>query len=473
MAIMKLNVVDTGYNLRPQEVYKNRGTEQVSNNFLRDNSSIYPKDKVDITGIAKHIMQSVNGRQVELTYSLYKQKVSAEIINEDGEKIAVRNENLPNELKEISSPEIFSAFLKNTYAKVSVLSDGEYRLYINHRMLGGGKDDPEGSMTPRTQGRKEFNITSKVKYTDEFCKQNFEKLSKEKEVITKIIEPTTFVQKCIEETEKALEAFKNGIIFEQVYQQNIRKKDLTNFVSDLVDNKPVVIRYGINPSALGVVVGQPLDKKVLHPIEESLLQLAGEYLNKAPHAELVLSKESKLYPNNVVLVDIFVREDGKIKQDESSNKPETHTIVLWRKKELEILLIDPSRVDFSKELIGSIKSFLKVEVKLHNPTGGVIYGTGGKETGYSELKSTTIAEHKHRDCVDIATKIGFEINELQIDENVLSLEQIERAINLQISNQKQVATYLTNTSHGQPNRASQSTDVNVRRDNRQVLELMK
>ena len=261
-------------------------------------------------------------------------------------------------------------------------------------------------------------------------------------------------------------ALKNGVIFEQIYQQNIRKKDLTNFVSDLVDNKPVVIRYGINPSALGVVVGQPLDKKALHPIEESLLQLAGEYLNKVPHAELVLSKESKLYPNNVVLVDIFVREDGKIKQDESSNKPETHTIALWRKKELEILLIDPSRVDFSKELIGNIKSVLKVEVKLHSPTGGVIYGTGGKETGYSELKSTTIA-------VDIATKIGFEINELQIDENVLSLEQIERAINLQISNQKQVATYLTNTSHGQPNRASQSTDVNVRRDNRQVLELMK
>ena len=109
---MKLNVVDTGYNLRPQEVYKNRGTEQVSNNFLRDNSSIYPKDKVDITGIAKHIMQSVNGRQVELTYSLYKQKVSAEIINENGEKIAIKNENLPNELKEISSPEIFSAFLQ-------------------------------------------------------------------------------------------------------------------------------------------------------------------------------------------------------------------------------------------------------------------------------------------------------------------------------------------------------------------------
>jgi len=189
------------------------------------------------------------------------------------------------------------------------------------------------------------------------------------------------------------------------------------------------------------------------------------------------SSSTSKYPNNIVLVDIFVRtDDNKIKKDHTSDAPETHTIALWKKSENEILLIDPSKVDFSKDLLGAINvvaARAQLTAKIHSPSGGILYGTGGKDTGYNELLSTSISEHKHRDCVDIAVKIGFELNELQLDDNISSLEQITRAMDLQISNQKAVATYLTNTNNGQPNRASQSSDLKIRHSNRQMLELLK
>ena len=467
---MKLNNVNNEYQLRSQDTQRCHANEQHHNNDSLKSKSIYPQDRIDLSTVTKQSIQSTDRTQVELTYSLPLKKVSAEIINKDGVRIEIKNENLPKELQKINSPEVFNLFLKNTYAKVTSLSDGEYKLDVNHRLLGGVKDDPEGSMTPRTQGGKEFNITSG--YTDEFCKQNLEKLLKEKETLTSIIEPTTFVRKCVKETEKALEALKIGVIFKQVYQQNIRKKDLTNFV-DLTDKKPKVIRYGINPSALGIVVEQPFNKKIVHPIEKDLLQLAGEYLNKVPNAESVLNKESKLYPNNVVLVDIFVRDNEKIKEYQDSGYPETHTVALWKKTDTEYLLIDPSKVDFSKDLAQEIGKILSISIKVHSPTGNILYGTGGKDTSYNELKSISIGEHKHRDCVDIATKVGFEINELQTDDNITKLDEVERAMNLQISNQKKVATFLTNTNDGQPIRASQSSDPIIRYNNRPTLELMK
>ena len=130
-------------------------------------------------------------------------------------------------------------------------------------------------------------------------------------------------------------------------------------------------------------------------------------------------------------------------------------------------------MDFSKDLAQEIGKILSISIKVHSPTGNILYGTGGKDTSYNELKSISIGEHKHRDCVDIATKVGFEINELQTDDNITKLDEVERAMNLQISNQKKVATFLTNTNDGQPIRASQSSDPIIRYNNRQTLELMK
>ena len=139
------SIIESRYNLAPRDIYQQRTIQQDKTKLSEElqnnkNSRVFPQDKIDITGIAKQVIQSIDNRQIELTYSIPLKKISVEIINKDGSRIEVKNENLPKELREISDPEVFSSFLRNTYAKVTTLSDGEYRLYINHRLLGGDEE---------------------------------------------------------------------------------------------------------------------------------------------------------------------------------------------------------------------------------------------------------------------------------------------------------------------------------------------
>ena len=467
---MKLNILNNEYHFKPQDIQRYQINEQDNNDFSKGQST-YPQDKVDVSSIAKCVIQSIDNRQVELTYSIALKKVSAEIINKDRSRIEVKNENLPKELRGITCPKVFDAFLKNTYAKVNPLGNGEYKLDIHHKLLGGGKDDPEGSMTPRTQGKR---LELKNNFCQEFQQKHVKSLKDSITQVNKGYNP--FINKALEKTEKTILALKEGILFVQDYQQNIRSKDLQNFNFQSLEIKkgsPITKRFGMYPDALAHLIGTEVKKNQLHELEKLLFIEAHEHLKLQLSAEKYINVDNYEYPNNVVLVDIFVRENEKIKEYLDSGNPETHTIALWKKTDTEYLLIDPSKVDFSKDLAQDIGKLLSISIKIHTPTGNILYGTGGKDTLYNELKSTPIGEHKHRDCVDIATKVGFEINELETDYNITKLDEIERAMNLQISNQKKVATFLTNTTDGQPNRASQSSNPTIRYSNRQTLELMK
>jgi len=55
----------------------------------------------------------------------------------DKERIPVKDNNLPNELTNIKNPEVFYAFVDSVYTKVSKLSDGEYKIDLSVRGLGG------------------------------------------------------------------------------------------------------------------------------------------------------------------------------------------------------------------------------------------------------------------------------------------------------------------------------------------------
>ena len=126
---MKLNTINNEYQLRSQNMH-HQESGKYNNNFLK-NKLTYPQDKVDISNVAQQIIQSVDSKQIKLTYSIPFKKISAEVINEDGSRIEVKNENLPKELQGINSSDVFNRFFKNTYAKVSTLSDGNYKLNIN------------------------------------------------------------------------------------------------------------------------------------------------------------------------------------------------------------------------------------------------------------------------------------------------------------------------------------------------------
>jgi tetratricopeptide (TPR) repeat protein len=184
---MKLNILSNKYHFNPQDIQRYQINEQDNNNFSKSQST-YPQDKVDVSSISKCVIQSIDNRQVELTYSIALKKVSAEIINKDRSIIQIKNENLPKELREISCPKVFDAFLKNTYAKVSPLGNGEHKLDINQRLLGGmikaKKSYESGSITPTTQGKTQFSFSKSSEYINK--KEN--RITESKEIFDKIKE---------------------------------------------------------------------------------------------------------------------------------------------------------------------------------------------------------------------------------------------------------------------------------------------
>ena len=410
---MKLAVLNNEFSLRPQAVknYEASGQHNSRNSFLKD-SSVYPQDQMTVSSLVKHVIQSTDSREVELTYSVPLKEVSALIIDKKGIRTKIEMENLPQELRVIDSPELFSSFVKNTYAKVNTLSNGECRLYVNHKLLGGGRDDPEGSMTPRTQGGKiVLDTEPKFEKVKDFKDDLSNRLQQELQVIKNGLntaKPSKLAQSYIQLLKESMDALEGGIIFTQLYQQNIRNEDQVTFAI-MSNNLPQVTRVGININALRELVNDPLSNTELHHIERELFQYAINQVLSTESASSYIHKtleERNNFPNNVILADIFVgRKEGKIKEEQGL--PEIHTVVLWKKADDTIVLIDPSAQGFSSflrdKLFGEFD--IKVELPKLGSKDGLLYGIN-----YSEYSNKNI---KRRDCIDVAAKIGLELNELQ------------------------------------------------------------
>lgn len=133
---MKVNTINEKYQPRAQNICEYQISKQASN-VPKNKGGIYPQDRIETSSTVKQAIQLVSNKQVELNYSLHDKKVSAEVINENGERVKVKGENLPKELKQINNPAIFKAFLNSAYAKVSTLSNGNYKLDVNQKLLGG------------------------------------------------------------------------------------------------------------------------------------------------------------------------------------------------------------------------------------------------------------------------------------------------------------------------------------------------
>ena len=211
----------------------------------------------------------------------------------------------------------------------------------------------------------------------------------------------------------------SGFSFETIYQEGIRENHgIINTAT------PAVIRYGLytESEALNILVGSYIEKGVLHPYEEALFQRAFEYLKLVESADYYIKSGDKSeYPNNVVLVDIFDRSKGFI--NEGNNQ--SHTVALWKKRDNELVLIDPSNVGFSSD----IAKILKLNSMI--VPGNQIYFPGNNKTGYSDYSEIL---PQPRDCVDISVKIGFELNELQKQQ--VDIKDIENNLLVNIANTK-------------------------------------
>ncbi len=180
----------------------------------------------------------------------------------------------------------------------------------------------------------------------------------------------------------------NQVIFELDYQENINPQVAAN---------STVKRIGIN-TATGVVqvANYQINHNKLHYLEVKIFEYVSNYL------------QSK----NVVVVDIFARQDGQIKCDNTT--PETHSIVLWKpRNDNDVILIDPSRVEFSRHIQEAVKNTpsLGINLIIHRVGKGIFYSTSRKLQhlpGYSNY----VAESPHpRDCIDLAVKMALTLGQ--------------------------------------------------------------
>ena len=217
-----------------------------------------------------------------------------------------------------------------------------------------------------------------------------------------------------------------------------------------------VLRFAMNPGQLKKMIGQKLGNS-LHLAEQILFDEALSRLGEKTSDEALVSKVQKKAPNNVVLVDIFAREnDGTIKKT-GNGEPETHTVALWKKENGKIILIDPSNVGFSSGLISSLqflarnrKAYKSTNIEQLKPnvaqldekhqevsvqpikvTGNKIY----KPDEFEQVKVGRLATNS-RDCIDIAVKIGFVLNDFQ--SRGIKFSELESAMISQITNQNTV-----------------------------------
>ena len=326
-----------------------------------------------------------------------------------------------------------------------------------------GEKFDTGSITPRTTSKKvvldkvEISEDGKIKYQEDLDgkrQQKFNELQ-DKDLITrqelKCLEPliktdfkpykdrckqlevdTQSIQQQIQKLNKSASITIKEIEqfgFETIYQENIESAEL------LRDDAPAVLRYGLNTESktLQNLVGSYIEKGVLHPFEQEIFVKAIQHLHSVDAAETYMKNNNNLYPNNVVLVDIFDRSSSFINEGHN----QTHTIALWKKTDKEIVLIDPSKTNYSDHLCKSLQSTFNTNINSLTVLEDVIYGSGGKETGYSEYN---ILVPKPRDCIDIAVKVALELNEQQ--KFGINLEEQQNNMLKQISNQTSVAPHM-------------------------------
>jgi len=88
----------------------------------------------------------------------------ATIALRDGVLQEVSRENLPKEIREISTQEHLNKYLENSFIKLSKLSDGEIKVDVEQQLLGGGKkkltDLPEKYSLPKNYTTDKIPMTN-------------------------------------------------------------------------------------------------------------------------------------------------------------------------------------------------------------------------------------------------------------------------------------------------------------------------
>lgn len=135
---MKVSYASPGYQEHYMPTLDKVDRFNSTEHFVAD----FPQDIVDIarSNSLFCLKQSTGGRQVKFGYSS-EGRVSAELLSKEGVSVPIRSDNLPQELAMIRDPRSFDLYFKDVYIQVLQLSDGDYKISIGQRGLGGGPEE--------------------------------------------------------------------------------------------------------------------------------------------------------------------------------------------------------------------------------------------------------------------------------------------------------------------------------------------
>jgi len=283
------------------------------------------------------------------------------------------------------------------------------------------------------------NTTEKYKYNDNYYEEKIisyktydeTQLNKHVSYIkTRSITPETFKsRRFIEETTQKIEIStenKQDIPLYLIDEYQFEKKDTTSHVfhfrvnpyhKELKDelekhNKNPLIETNIeNIETKSNQSGKSANTNKQEEFSKTIKLTEFENKLMKDVTKFLLEKETK-----TVLVDIFKRDGKTGKVDlklEEDGRINTHTVVLY-KNENKILVIDPNSPTFSSHL-ANFKSdtyhALTIEVSYSPNEIYKIYSKPEK-TYTGEKTHTGYAKDKWRDCIDIAVKLAFGLNDL-------------------------------------------------------------
>ncbi len=305
--------------------------------------------------------------------------------------------------------------------------------------------------------------TTYEKFKQATFSKNLKKIDKIENSIKKNEEELAIYKKNLENYDQALT--NTDYCFIKFYQHECRKGSFS-------DKSPIIRHYGINTEKAKCLIGHIIADKTLHPLEYELLNKAVQALDKKCSLDILLKMKEKLSyadcADNVVLIDIFNRGEDtsnkdpintvRIKLDGKVGGVETHTVVLWKTKDHEITLIDPTMQKYS---------FFLTEIpiegyKIISGHSTKLYTNGNKTPGFVSYDTLPM---KPRDCTDIAVKIGFEIGEQQ--RTATTIEEAKDNVIAQISNQKVLVAYKL---EGLNTRALQSSSHEIRKESKKIID---
>lgn len=225
--------------------------------------------------------------------------------------------------------------------------------------------------------------------------------------------------------------------------------DLSIF-SDIYSNNSgnTVFRYGLNSSVLVDTVksyNTALQQKVSALSQKSGKSNKPELPKTILHPlEIITTIKAISFmveEKKTALIDIFARDDKEqIQFDIKTKLPETHTIVLYKNNDNNIIVIDPSNSTFSKYLASEMSNLLVsgklMDQTLRVPTNEIKIYTPSKNIGPNP--------DQYRDCIDIAAKIAFGLNKNAdpIDiSKIIELPTIKEITNQKLINEAFITDY--------------------------------